>query len=81
MDPRSESRDRSERPAKGNFDRFGASRRDKPRREQPPPQPWDVKKAPDEEEQGGEAPAQSSKFDARAVLDRLWKERGGGKKR
>lgn len=82
MDARSNQRDRSERPQSGNFDRFGA-RREKPRREQPPPQPWDVKKAPEDEQGGeGEAPAQSSSgFDARAVLDRLWKERGGGKKR
>ncbi|MFT3708632.1 MAG: ribonuclease R [Archangium sp.] len=86
MEPRSNN-DRSERPQKGNFDRFAssssASRRDKPRREQPPPQPWDKKPdAPEEEQSAGVAESSGPrKFDARAVLDRLWRERGGGGKK
>lgn len=47
---------------------------EKPRREAPPPQPWDRKKD-DEERPQEERPKQG--FDARAVLDRLWRERGG----
>ncbi|MGV3621585.1 MAG: ribonuclease R [Archangium sp.] len=54
--------------------------KEKPRREQPPPQAWEKKNDAREEEKSEreEAPRQ---FDARSVLDRLWKERGGGRKR
>jgi hypothetical protein len=38
---------------------------------QPPPQPWDRPKEEPEEKEA------RSRFDARAVLDRLWQQRGG----
>ncbi|MFZ5440768.1 MAG: ribonuclease R [Myxococcota bacterium] len=47
------------------------------RREQPPPQPWQQKR---EEEREETEPAAPKQFDARAVLDRLWRERGGKRK-
>ena len=47
------------------------------RREGPPPQAWEKPK----EEVRDEEPKPKGGFDARATLDRLWKERGGGKKR
>ena len=49
---------------------------EKPRRDPPPAQPWERKKPEDEERQEEAAPKQG--FDPRAVLDRLWRERGGG---
>lgn len=51
----------------------GRFEREKRRREGPPPQAWEKKEIPSATE--GEKP---QRFDARAVLDRLWKERGGG---
>lgn len=58
----------------------------RPRSPQPPPQPWD-RPSPREDEPEprepdvgeGEKPATGGGFDPRKVLDRLWKERGGGK--
>jgi hypothetical protein len=88
MEPRGGNPDRFERPKKGRFEKFEkpqGSRVEDKRRPPPPPQPWE-KKDDDEvppkraatQDQG---PATSGGFDARAVLDRLWRERGGGKKR
>lgn len=58
----------------------GPSRREKKQREReaPPPQPWE--KAREEKGETREEEARPKQFDARAVLDRLWKERGGGKR-
>lgn len=92
IDPRGGNPARFERPEKGRFEKFektdkrpqGARFADRPRRAQPPPQPWEKKPEPTEED---ERPRKSEdqqqqqaggKFDARAVLDRLWRERGGG---
>jgi ribonuclease R len=56
--------------------RFGRGEQDR-RREPPPPQPWEKKK--DEAEPEERTPTRTpGGFDARAVLDRLWRERGGG---
>ena len=45
------------------------------RRESPPPQAWERKPV---SEKTDEEPKPKGGFDARATLDRLWKERGGG---
>jgi hypothetical protein len=76
---------RVERADEGTTRRFEPSRRfsDKggakfgkaSRREAPPPQPWERKPEAEETE---EQPKPKGGFDARATLDRLWKERGGG---
>jgi hypothetical protein len=52
--------------------RFDSSQRS--RREGPPPQAWEKKPAVEKSE---EEPKPKGGFDARATLDRLWKERGG----
>ena len=74
-----------ERADEGTTRRFEPSRRfsDKgsakfgkaSRREAPPPQAWEKKPETEETE---EQPKPRGGFDARATLDRLWKERGGG---
>ncbi len=73
---RPESRDRREAPPRGQ------ARRMEPRRQSerapPPKQPWEQEKVAKEET----SETRSGQFDARSVLDRLWRERGGkGKKR
>lgn len=75
-----------EREDAGTTRRFEASRRyndqgggrpdrTQSRREAPPPQAWEKKPEVEETE---EKPKPQGGFDARATLDRLWKERGGG---
>ena len=49
--------------------------REQRRRESPPPQAWEKKPQVETSEA---APKPKEGFDARATLDRLWKERGGG---
>lgn len=73
---------RFETPPSRRMEGKGSARsfvKEKTRRDPPPPQPWDKKpKAEEETDSEKSAPRQ---FDARSVLDRLWRERGGGKKR
>lgn len=55
--------------------------KEKPRREPPPPQAWEKDEKKEREEKKSEREEAPRQFDARSVLDRLWRERGGGKKR
>lgn len=55
--------------------------KEKPRREPPPPQAWEKDEKKEREEKKSERDEAPRQFDARSVLDRLWRERGGGKKR
>ncbi len=69
-------------PPPGRMEGKGTARsfvkeKERTRRDPPPPQPWEKSKKADEPARD-ESPRQ---FDARSVLDRLWRERGGGKKR
>jgi ribonuclease R len=76
----------AERPDEGTTRRFEPSKRfggekgsakfgKASRREAPPPQVWEKKPETEETE---EQPKPRGGFDARATLDRLWRERGGG---
>ncbi len=60
---------------RGSTEEARPSRRMEQRRVGPPPQAWE-KKVPVESTE--EEPKPKGGFDARATLDRLWKERGGG---
>jgi len=62
-------------PSRRFSDKGGAQFGKTSRREPPPPQAWERKTETEETE---EQPKPKGGFDARATLDRLWKERGGG---
>lgn len=97
MDPRATAPDRpsarrfdSQKPSRfagGERPASKFGRESDRRRSPPPPQAWEKKSDErDDARRGGggdEAPAKSpgGGFDARATLDRLWRERGGGGKK